>query len=96
MTSRPPEFTNPACATQTAVHPDQWTPHTGTRRVPPTVAAVCRDCQSRIECLTYAIDDTTVTGIWGGHLFQGGRHGRVTRDALSTLTLNDPHITAHR
>lgn len=57
--------------------PDLWFPdgNASTREA----KAVCAECPVRVECLAYAIETRTDTGIWGG-LTEAERRGVLRRN----------------
>ena len=57
-----PEFDGtPACA---EADPDAWFPDKGGTNRP--AKAVCRGCEVIDECLTWALDNGEMHGVWGG------------------------------
>ncbi|MET8334332.1 WhiB family transcriptional regulator [Streptosporangium canum] len=46
------------------VDPDRWFPEKGASSR--AAKRVCRSCEVRAECLTYALDNGEDFGVWGG------------------------------
>jgi WhiB family transcriptional regulator, redox-sensing transcriptional regulator len=57
-------------------HPEvEWFPERGESMA--AAKAVCRRCPVRDECLSYAVADPTIVGVWGG---TSGRERRRMRE----------------
>ena len=62
----------------TSVYSPEWMNHAACRDIDIDVffpmaqegvdkaAAVCRDCSVRQECLTFALENSDLSGVWGG------------------------------
>lgn len=75
-----PDWTAALCR---QADPDLWFPERGHEEDAQKAKAICRRCPIALECLSYAVADPSIMGVWGGTTDDERRAMRARRRAAA-------------